>query len=167
MISAQVENWIKYSNCILNNVIHKTNRYSIALSLFIRFDNDHHNILLTQAFLVNESFESHKWMLFQIIETINIQPSVILIDANLTVDITISQVFQFTYYIYYAFHITQNLYKNLRKVLGEDYQRFLNEFYKCHNSIVKEIFQQHFDKLIIDHPNSKNYLEFLYKIKTS
>ncbi len=43
----------------------------------------------------------------------------------------------------------------------------MNEFYKCHNNIVKEIFQQHFDKLIIDYSNSKNYLEFLYKTKTS
>ena len=167
MTPAQVENWIKYSDCVLNDVTHKTNRYGMALSLFVGFDNDRHNILLAQALLVDESFESHKWMLLQIIEATNIQPSVILTDADPAVDAAISQVFQSTYHIHCAFHITQNLHKNLRKALGEDYQRFLNEFYKCRNSIVEEIFQQHFDKLIIDHPNSKNYLEFLYKTKTS
>ena len=106
-------------------------------------------------------------MLLQIIEATNIQPSVILTDANPAVDATISQVFQSTYHIHCAFHITQNLHKNLRKALGEDYQRFLDDFYKCRNSIVEEIFQQRFDRLIIDHPNAKNYLEFLYKTKTS
>jgi len=35
----------------------------MALSLFIGFNNDRHNILLAQALLVDESFESHKWML--------------------------------------------------------------------------------------------------------
>ncbi len=62
----------------------------MALSLFVRFDNDRSNILLAQALFVNESFESH---IFQIIEAINIQPSVILTDADLTVDAAISQVF--------------------------------------------------------------------------
>ncbi len=80
-------------------------------------------------------------MLFQIIKATNIQPSVILTDTNLAVDAAISQIFQFTYHIHYTFHITQNLHKNLKKVLGEDYQRFLNEFYKCCNSIVEKIFQ--------------------------
>ena len=40
--------------------MHKTNRYDMALSLFIRFNNDHYNILLAQVLLVDESFESHK-----------------------------------------------------------------------------------------------------------
>ncbi len=60
-------------------------------------------------------------MLLQIIEATNIQPSVILTNADLTINAAISQVFQFTYYIHYAFHITQNLHKNLRKALEEDY----------------------------------------------
>ncbi len=56
------------------------------------------------------------------------------------IDATINQVFQSTYHIHCAFHITQNLHKNFIKALGEDYQKFLNKFYKCRNSIVKEIF---------------------------
>ncbi len=113
----------------------------MALSLFVGFDNDYHNILLVQIFLINKSFESYKQILFQIIEVINIQPSIILTNADLAVDTAISQIFQYIYYIHYAFHITQNLHKNLRKALREDYQRFFNEFYKYHNSIIKEIFQ--------------------------
>ncbi len=119
--SAQVKNWIKYSDCVLNDVTHKINRYDMALLLFVRFNNNHHNILLAQALLVDESFESHKWILLQIIEATNIQPSIILTDADSAIDTAISQVFQSTYYIHCAFYITQNLHKNLRKILGEDY----------------------------------------------
>ncbi|RGB24455.1 hypothetical protein C1646_773072 [Rhizophagus diaphanus] len=58
MIPTQVENWIQYTDCVLNDVTHKTNRYGMALSLFVRFDNNRHNILLAQALSANESIES-------------------------------------------------------------------------------------------------------------
>ena len=59
MILAQIENWIQYSNCILNNVIHKTNRYDMALLLFVEFNNNHQNILLAQTLLTDKSLDSH------------------------------------------------------------------------------------------------------------
>ncbi|CAB4413235.1 unnamed protein product [Rhizophagus irregularis] len=49
MTPTQVENWIQYTDCVLNDVTHKTNRYGMALSLFIRFDNNRHNILITRS----------------------------------------------------------------------------------------------------------------------
>lgn len=63
MTPTQVENWIQYTDCVLNDVTHKTNRYGMALSLFVRFDNNRHNILLAQALLADESIKSYVWML--------------------------------------------------------------------------------------------------------
>jgi len=166
MMPNQVENWIQYSDCVLNDITHKTNRYGMPLSLFVGFDNDHHNILLAQALLADESLESHTWMFKQIIKATGIHPAVILTDADPAVDAAIQQVFQSTYPIHCAYHITQNLHKNLRKTLGEDYQKFLEGFYKCRNSLAEDEFQQRFEKLIQDHPNSQSYMEFLYKSKT-
>ena len=40
MTPGQVENWIQYSDCVLNDIIHKINYYNITLSLFVSFDNN-------------------------------------------------------------------------------------------------------------------------------
>ena len=140
MMPRQIENWIQYSDCVLNDVIYKTNCYGIALLLFVGFNNDRRNILLAQGLLADESFESHVWMFSQIIESTGVHPGVILTDADPAVDSAIRQVFPSTYPIYCIYHIIQNLHKNLRKVLGDKYQNFLNEFYLCHNRIKISIY---------------------------
>ena len=166
MTPGQIENWIQYSDCVLNDVTHKTNRYGMALSLFVGFNNDRRNILLAQGLLADESFESHVWMFSQIIESTGVHPGVILTDADPAVDSAIRQVFPSTYPIHCAYHITQNLHKNLRKVLGDKYQNFLNEFYLCRNSFVEDEFQRRFNILLQNYPNARDYMEFLYKSKT-
>src|SRR6202000_3348528 len=70
-----------------------------------------------------------------------------------------------TYPVHCAFHITQNLHKNLRKPLGDSYENFLKDFYKCRNSLVQTTFHNRFAKLIEDYPQSKSYLEGLYTSK--
>jgi hypothetical protein len=120
----------------------------MALSLFVGFDNNRHNVLLAQVLLADESFESYAWMFSQITELTDVYPAVIITDADPAVDAAIRQVFPSIYPIHCAYHITQNLHKNFRKTLGENYQKFLERFYKCHNSIAKDDFQQQFDKII-------------------
>ncbi|CAG8831475.1 10017_t:CDS:2, partial [Cetraspora pellucida] len=161
----QVENWIRYSDCVFNDVTHKTNRYGMALLLFVRFDNNRQNILLAQALLADKSLESHIWMFQQIVKATNTQPLVILTDADPAVNTAIHQVFTNTYPIYCAYHITQNLHKNLRKLLCETYQKFLDDFYLCRNCLNKEGFQQRFEQLVNNHTKAQHYLEFLYKSK--
>lgn len=39
MLPIQIGNQIHYSDCIFNNVTHKTNHHGMALLLFFRFDN--------------------------------------------------------------------------------------------------------------------------------
>ncbi|CAG8468303.1 10502_t:CDS:2, partial [Racocetra fulgida] len=83
--------WVIARDCVLNNVTYKTNKYGMALSLFVGFDNDRHNVLLAQALLIDESYESHKWVFLKIIEATKVQPKVILTDTDLAVDAAIRQ----------------------------------------------------------------------------
>ncbi|CAG8768049.1 1733_t:CDS:2, partial [Gigaspora rosea] len=69
MTPNQIENWIQYSNCVLNDITYKTNRYGMALSLFVGFDNNQRNILLVQALLADESLESYIWMFNQLLKS--------------------------------------------------------------------------------------------------
>ena len=50
--------------------------------------------------------------------------------------------------------------------MGSDYQKFLEEFYTCRNSLAEDVFQQKFNKIVQDYPNAQNYIEFLYKSRT-
>jgi hypothetical protein len=137
----------------------------MELSLIVGFNNDRWNILLAQGLLIDESLDSYIWMFSNIIKATSIWPVVIITDSDPAVDAVIHQVLPSTYPIHCAFHISQNLDKNLKKLLDNDYQSFICAFYSCHNCIVQDVFQQQFDKLIEDYPKVKNYLEYLHKTK--
>ena len=101
----------------------------MALSLFVRFDGNMQNIILAQGLLIDESKHSHFWLFRQIIEaTGGIYPTVIITDSDPAVDATVRETFLTTYPIHCAFHITQNLYENLQKSLGDEYENFLKDF---------------------------------------
>ena len=51
----QMEHWIQFSDCVINNVTHKTNRYGMALSLFVEFDRNMQNVIFAQGLLIDES----------------------------------------------------------------------------------------------------------------
>jgi len=165
MTPGQVVNWIQYSDCVINDVTHKTNRYGMALSLFVGFNRDMQNVLLVQALLSDESKDSHSWLFQQILEATGIHPTVILTDSDPAVDAAVREVFINTYPIHCAFHITQNLHKNLRKPLGDQYEKFLQDFYQCRNSLVQSTFSNRFTKLVDDYPQGRSYLEGLYESK--
>ncbi|CAG8701583.1 16295_t:CDS:2, partial [Racocetra fulgida] len=45
-----------------------------------------------------------------------------------------------------------------KNVLGDDYQKFLGDFYLCSDSFVEDDFQQGYDKLTENYSNAQNYL---------
>jgi hypothetical protein len=128
MTPKQVEDWIQFSDCVINDTTHKTNRYGMALSLFVGFDRNMWNIILAQGLLIDESKRSHSWLFNQIVEATKIAPTVIITDSDPAVDAAIKEVFTNTYPVHCAFHITQNLHKNLRKPLESLYEKFLQDF---------------------------------------
>src|SRR5262249_32755254 len=142
-----------------------TNRYGMALSLFVGFDRNMQNIIFAQGLIIDESKESHSWLFRQIVEATGVYPTVILTDSDPAVDAAVKEVLTTTYPVHCAFHITQNLHKNLRKLLGSDYEKFLQDFYNCRNSLVQTTFESRFAKLIENYPQSQSYLEGLYASK--
>ncbi|CAG8541922.1 19531_t:CDS:2, partial [Gigaspora rosea] len=100
MTPSQVENWIQYSDCILNDVTHKTNRYGMGLSLFVGFNNNRQNILLAQGLLIDKIHESHVWLFNEIIKATGIEPAIILTDSDPAVDSAVKEVLKSTYPIH-------------------------------------------------------------------
>ena len=107
----QVQNWIRFCDCVLNDVTYKTNHYGMPLSLFIEFNKNRQNLLLAQVLLVDKSLNSYVWMFKQIMLATEHQPGAILTDADSAIDSAVQQVFSKSYSIHCTYHIIQNLYK--------------------------------------------------------
>jgi hypothetical protein len=93
MTLEQVENWIQFSNYIINDITHKTNRYRMVLLLFVGFDRAMQNIILVQGLIMDESKQSHSWLFERIAATTSIHPTVIITDSDPAVDAAIKEVF--------------------------------------------------------------------------
>jgi hypothetical protein len=66
MTPSQLELWYQYSNIVVQDVTCKTNRYEMALSLFIILDENQNIRLIAQALLIDKTKESHEWTFEQI-----------------------------------------------------------------------------------------------------
>ncbi|GES72527.1 protein FAR1-related sequence 11-like [Rhizophagus clarus] len=109
MLPDQVDLWLRYYDVIVNDNIARTNQYQIPLEVFI--------------------------ILNCIKSATNQTPIIMFTDANPALDATIPIVLPETYAAYCIFHITQNLPKNLKLKLGENWDNFIKQFYQCRNSL--------------------------------
>ncbi|CAG8800456.1 22469_t:CDS:2, partial [Cetraspora pellucida] len=133
--------------------------------MFVGFNHNHHNILLTQALLPDESMKSHIWMFKEILKVTDKQPAVIITNADSAVDSTVCQVFVQNYLIHCVFHMTQNINKHLKNSLASNYENFIEAFYICKNSLTKETFERRFEGLRQNFPETSFYLKVLYRNK--
>ena len=67
---------------------------------------------------------------------------VFITDANLATDATIGQIYETTYPVHCIFHISENLPKNTKSKLSNQYEDFVRDFYHCHNSLCESLFKQ-------------------------
>jgi hypothetical protein len=178
MSPSQVELWIQYHDVIINDITCKTNRYDMALSLFIAINNHNNSRLICQALVDDEIAEAHIWILEctllaiggkrQLNKTISggLVPLVFMTDSDPAVDAACIKIYRGCYTMHCIFHIGQNLYKKFTKLLGKKYSEFLGEFYNARNSLSQERFEQLFVKLIEKYEQAADYLKILYKTKT-
>lgn len=176
MSPRQTELWSQYYDVIINDVTYKTNRYDMALSLFVAIDNHNCSRLVCQALIDDETTEAHMWVLECTLlatggkrqnEAINggLIPLVFMTDSDPAVDAACIRVYKNCYAMHCIYHIGQNLYKNLSGPLGKDYSQFLNEFYNARNSLSQERFESLFSELTEKYNQISNYLNKLYKSK--
>ncbi len=83
---------------------------------------------------------------------------VFITDADPVANATIGQVYLTTYPIHYIFHISENLPKNLKSKLCDQYNKFICDFFICHNSICEELFYKKWTGFIEKYSNMKDYL---------
>ncbi|CAG8777524.1 35126_t:CDS:1, partial [Racocetra persica] len=108
----------------------------------------------------DKTVDTHVWTLEHIKKAVEKGLIVMFIDRDPALDSAISIVFLKTYSAYCIFHIIQNLSKNLKAKLDINWDNFIKQFYKYHNSLYKLLFKERWSKLLNDFSIAKNY--FLY-----
>ncbi|RHZ52802.1 hypothetical protein Glove_457g22 [Diversispora epigaea] len=155
MSPSQLELWYQFSDIVVQDVTCKTNRYDMALSLFVVLDENQNIRLVAQALLIDETKESHEWSFKQInLATDNMHPRVIMTDSDPAVHAAIRSTFVTTYPMHCTFHISQNLIKKLQKLLGKKFHEFSSWFYDIRNTLHKPIFESKWKNLIRLHASS-------------
>jgi hypothetical protein len=78
------ELWPKYHDIVIQDNTAKTNRYEMALSLFVGVDNNFKTRILAQALIKYEMLADYNWILQCTLEaTSNLSPVVLFIDGDL------------------------------------------------------------------------------------
>ncbi|EXX63008.1 protein FAR1-RELATED SEQUENCE 5-like [Rhizophagus irregularis DAOM 181602=DAOM 197198] len=113
MTLEQVESWIQFSDCVINDITHKMNRYGMALSLFVGFDRNMQNIIFAQGLTIDESKQSYAWLFRQIVEATGIHPTVIMTDSDPAVDTAVKEV-QSTLFI--VTHLGQSIFGDYKEM---------------------------------------------------
>ncbi|GET57594.1 protein FAR1-RELATED SEQUENCE 11 [Rhizophagus irregularis DAOM 181602=DAOM 197198] len=169
MTPSQLELWYRYSDIVVQDVTCKTNRYEMALSLFIILDENRNVRLVAQALLIDETKESHEWSFEQLnLATNNVYPQVIMTDADPAVHAAIRSTFPTTYPMHCTFHISQNLIKKVQKLIGNKFQEFFTKFHAVRNTLNTLSFESEWRKLITQYPEIQQYLiNTLYNTKES
>ena len=114
----------------------------MPLSLFLAVDNNTRSRLVAQAFVSDETTESYKWILECTKKATMSEPLVFVTNANPAMDAAFEQIYETTYLIHCIFHISENLPKNTKSKLSNQYEDFVRDFYHCRNSLCDELFYE-------------------------
>ncbi|CAB5369719.1 unnamed protein product [Rhizophagus irregularis] len=158
MSPTQIALWLEYHDVILNDNTMKTNRYNMPLSLFLAIDNNIRSCLIAQALVSDEITESYKWILECTKKATMIEPLVFVTDTDHAMDAAIEQIYETAYPIHCIFHISENLPKNTKSKLSNQYDDLVRDFYHCRNSLCEELFYERWAKLIEKYSSVKDYL---------
>jgi hypothetical protein len=79
-------------------------------------------------------------------------------DADPAADAAVRQTYENTYSVHCIFHISENLSRNLKSKLHNQYESFVHDFFLCHNSLCEESFYERWSQLTEKYPNVKDYL---------
>lgn len=158
MTSQQKELWQHYADIICNDNTAATNVYKLPLCIFVAVDNNYKSRIVAQAILPDETSNSYRWVLQQTLKATGVEPGAFMTDADPGLESIASEVYPEAYLLHCVWHIGRNIEKKLSKLLGDRYEEFLKAFYRARNVLCKETFEQYWKQLMVDYPESTDYL---------
>ncbi|CAG8732731.1 28766_t:CDS:2 [Dentiscutata erythropus] len=102
----------------------------------------------------------------QLEEATGILPKVLMTDEDLLMKHVVNNFPNITH-LFCLYYLGQNILKNLRSKLGNQYTEFIQNFYLACNSLSEDIFEARFTNLLNKYPTVSSYLQQLSFIKKS
>ena len=169
MSPQQVQLWTRFHDVVITDDTYKTNKYDMALSLFMIIDNNNRTRIVAQALIEDETESTFQWILDCILRGTNcLFPKVIFTDGDLAMAAAIKAKLPDTHHCICLFHVNQNFIKQLKGKLRNEFTTCHQLFMKTRNSICVEDFERRWQRLISNYPAAQSYLENkLYPIRFS
>ena len=159
MSPSQQELYQRFSDILLSDNTCKTNKYNMYLSVLMVKDNYGRFRNIANALIEDELSSTYVWILQCLAKaTNNIVPKSIWTDSEPGLINAISQVFPNTPHFYCLYHIWQNVIKNLKGKLGENFYPFSKAFYLCRNALSVELFEIRWKSMISNFPECERYM---------
>ncbi|CAB4407072.1 unnamed protein product [Rhizophagus irregularis] len=155
------ELWPKFHDVVIHDNTAKTNRYKIALSLFVEIDNNFKTRVLVQALTKYETQADYIWILQCTLKvTNNLSPRVLYTDGDPAMLAAVQVVYPQTRHLLCIYHIVENIKKKAKALLHNDMvQNFIKDFYYMHNSYTEYQFELRYTEMLTKYELCRSYLE--------
>ena len=155
------ELWPKFRDVIIHDNTAKTNRYEMALSLFVGIDNNYKTRVLAQALTKYETQADYSWVLQCTLEaTNNLSPIILFSDSDPGMIAAVQVVYPETRHLLCIYHIVENVKKKARsKLHGEMVNKFVEDFYHMRNSCNERQFEARYNEMLTKYEKCRPYLE--------
>jgi hypothetical protein len=167
MSGDQQKLYARYHDVLQTDNTFQTNRYRMPLTLFIIVDCEGRSRIVMQGILSNETTDSYKWMLEQLLVTTGLPPRVVVSDADPALLAALPQIFPEAYEVHCIFHIMGNLRKRVGPAVQANYKNFEKAFLQARNCLSITKFERLWNALVVEFSQACDYLNFLYQSKTS
>lgn len=128
------------------------------MSIFVTPNNNLKTWIVAQAIFDDETQSSYEWVFKCVIRATGFAPKVFVMDSDPAVNGAVVSQFPNAFYIHCIWHISQNLLRNLKGIIGSHYNNFIKDFYIIRNSLTEEKFNERREKLLQNYPQSRDYL---------
>ncbi|CAG8486451.1 1863_t:CDS:2, partial [Scutellospora calospora] len=158
MSPLQQQYLIHYIDIIQTDNICQTNWFNMYLTLLVVVDNNIRTWLVAQSLSDDETTESYEWFFECLKNAIhNISPAVLFSDTKPALISAVALKLPEMHHFLCAFHIQENICKNLRSKLGRNFDEFYKEFLHMHNSTFEEDFFRKWSHLLNKYPQAQDY----------
>src|SRR6185437_8932967 len=155
------ELWPKFHDVVIHDNTAKTNRYEMALSLFVGIDNNFKTRVLAQALIKYETQADYSWILQCTLEaTSNLSPIILFTDCDPGMIAAVQVIYPTTRHLLCIYHIGENVKKKARsKLRGEMVKNFVKDFYHMRNSYNEYQFEARYNEMLKTYEPYRSYLE--------
>ena len=153
--------WPKFHDIIVYDTTSKTNRYEMALSLFVAVDNNYKTRIVAQVLTKYENQADFNWIFQCILQASNnLLPKVLFTDSDPAIIAAVQVVYSQTRYLLCIYHLLENVKKKAKsKLRGDMVKSFVTDFYIMRNSYSEEQFNAKYHEMLTKYEPCRSYLE--------